>query len=124
MPLAEQHSATQPDDRGGEGSGGTSHNDGKKLCESDGRRGRGELRRAEESWRSRWTRAKDRWRRPTDARDDDDARTSSWRKRRMEVKGAEEAGFVRSELQKAEPERSEAAVEKELQSRTCGLTDA
>lgn len=37
--------------------------------------------------------------------DDDDARTSSWRKRRMEVKGAEEGGFVRSELQKAEPER-------------------
>lgn len=119
MPLAKQHSATQPDDGGGEGSGGKPPNDGKEPCERDGRRGRGELSRAEESWRSRWTRAKDRWRRPwmRDTRDDDDdARTSSWKKRRREAKGAEEGGFVRSELQKAEPERRQAAVEKEFQS--------
>lgn len=58
----------------------------------------------------------DPWMRDTRDDDDDDARTSSWKKRRMEAKGAEEGGFVRSELQKAEPERRQAAVEKEFQS--------
>ena len=88
-------------------------NDGRKLGEREGLGGEGggELSRAKERWRSRWTgweeslRARECQRAGMDGGThgmmEREERTDGWMRRRVEAEGGREEGFVRSQLQKA-----------------------